>query len=172
MFTSGSVKAHENKLLQACQRFYRPLLTWSMSHRLLVVCAAGAVFVFSILLLSRLGTEFMPSLDEGDVAMHALRIPGTSLSQSVEMQYALEREIAKIPEVQTIFAKIGTAEIATDPVPPSVADNFIMQSGMDLFHAGFSNDLGPVRVLRNIGLMAAERAGVLKRQALKYALGL
>lgn len=53
-----------------------------------------------------------------------------------------------------------------------MADNFIMQSGMDLFHAGFSNDLGPVRVLRNIGLMAAERAGVLKRQALKYALGL
>ena len=52
------------------------------------------------------------------------------------------------------------------------ADNFIMQSGMDLFYAGFSNDLAPVRVLRNIGLMAAERAGVLKRQALKYALGL
>ncbi|EPY4733283.1 2-octaprenyl-3-methyl-6-methoxy-1,4-benzoquinol hydroxylase [Klebsiella quasipneumoniae] len=52
------------------------------------------------------------------------------------------------------------------------ADNFIMQSGMDLFYAGFSNDLAPVRMLRNIGLMAAERAGVLKRQALKYALGL
>ena len=131
LFTSGSVKAHENKLLQACQRFYRLLLTWSMSHRLLVVCTAGAVFVFSILLLSRLGTEFMPSLDEGDVAMHALRIPGTSLSQSVEMQYALEREIAKIPEVQTIFAKIGTAEIATDPVPPSVADNFIVLKPRD-----------------------------------------
>ena len=52
------------------------------------------------------------------------------------------------------------------------ADNFIMQSGMDLFYAGFSNDLPPVRMLRNIGLMAAERAGGLKRQALKYALGL
>lgn len=52
------------------------------------------------------------------------------------------------------------------------ADNFIMQSGMDLFYAGFSNDLAPVRVLRNIGLMAAAHAGVLKRQALKYALGL
>ncbi|MGP3593955.1 3-demethoxyubiquinol 3-hydroxylase [Vagococcus sp. WN89Y] len=53
-----------------------------------------------------------------------------------------------------------------------MADNFIMQSGMDLFYAGFSNNLGPVRLLRNIGLMAADRAGVLKRQALKYALGL
>jgi len=53
-----------------------------------------------------------------------------------------------------------------------MADNFVMQSGMDVFYAGFSNDLGPVRILRNLGLMAAERAGVLKRQALKYALGL
>ncbi|WP_336218937.1 3-demethoxyubiquinol 3-hydroxylase [Citrobacter amalonaticus] len=53
-----------------------------------------------------------------------------------------------------------------------MADNFIMQSGMDLFYAGFSNDLQPLRIIRNLGLMAAERAGVLKRQALKYALGL
>jgi len=53
-----------------------------------------------------------------------------------------------------------------------MADNFIMQSGMDLFYAGFSNDIGPLRVLRNVGLMAAQRAGGLKRQALKYALGL
>ena len=51
-------------------------------------------------------------------------------------------------------------------------DNLLMQSGMDLFYAGFSNDLGPLRILRNVGLMAAQRAGVLKRQALKYALGL
>ncbi|MFX7465193.1 efflux RND transporter permease subunit, partial [Acinetobacter baumannii] len=74
----------------------------------------------------RLGSEFIPSLDEGDVALHALRIPGTSLTQAIEMQYTLEKEIKKIPEVQTIFAKVGTAEIATDPVPPNVADNFVM----------------------------------------------
>ena len=65
-------------------------------------------------------------MDEGDVVLLALRIPGTSLTQAIEMQYALEKEIKKIPEVQTIFAKVGTAEIATDPVPPNVADNFIM----------------------------------------------
>ncbi|EBA1605650.1 2-octaprenyl-3-methyl-6-methoxy-1,4-benzoquinol hydroxylase, partial [Salmonella enterica subsp. enterica serovar Enteritidis] len=53
-----------------------------------------------------------------------------------------------------------------------MADNFMMQSGMDLFYAGFSNELPPLRILRNMGLMAAQRAGVLKRQALKYALGL
>jgi cobalt-zinc-cadmium resistance protein CzcA len=82
--------------------------------------------VFCLLLATRLGSEFIPSLDEGDVALHALRIPGTSLTQAVQMQYALEAEIKKLPEVQTIFAKLGTAEIATDPMPPSVADNFVM----------------------------------------------
>lgn len=81
---------------------------------------------FSASLSTRLGSEFIPSLDEGDVALHALRIPGTSLTQAIEMQYTLEKEIKKIPEVQTIFAKVGTAEIATDPVPPNVADNFVM----------------------------------------------
>ncbi|MFH4113500.1 efflux RND transporter permease subunit, partial [Acinetobacter baumannii] len=82
--------------------------------------------VFSASLSTRLGSEFIPSLDEGDVALHALRIPGTSLTQAVEMQYALEKEIVKIPEVKTMFAKVGTAEIATDPVPPNVADNFVI----------------------------------------------
>ncbi|MGH8309794.1 MAG: efflux RND transporter permease subunit, partial [Steroidobacteraceae bacterium] len=69
---------------------------------------------------------FIPSLDEGDVALHALRIPGTSLTQAIEMQHALERRIKQFPEVKNVFAKMGTAEIATDPMPPSVADGFII----------------------------------------------
>jgi cobalt-zinc-cadmium resistance protein CzcA len=73
-----------------------------------------------------LGSEFIPNLDEGDIAMHALRIPGTSLSQAIDMQRALEERIRKFPEVERVFAKIGTADVATDPMPPSVADNFIM----------------------------------------------
>jgi len=73
-----------------------------------------------------MGSEFMPSLDEGDVALHALRIPGTSLTQAVDMQHTLEKELSKHPEVQSTFAKIGTAEIATDPMPPSVADGFVI----------------------------------------------
>jgi Cu/Ag efflux pump CusA len=80
----------------------------------------------SALLATRMGSEFVPSLDEGDIALHALRIPGTSLSQAIEMQTELERTIKQFPEVERIFAKLGTAEIATDPMPPSVADNFIM----------------------------------------------
>ena len=75
---------------------------------------------------TRLGTEFMPNLDEGDIAMHALRIPGTSLQQAIELQQQLEGSIRAMPEVERVFAKIGTAEVATDPMPPSVADNFII----------------------------------------------
>ena len=76
---------------------------------------------------SRMGSEFVPNLDEGDIALHALRIPGTSLTQAVQMQSALEARILKrFPEVERVFAKLGTAEVATDPMPPSVADTFIM----------------------------------------------
>jgi heavy metal efflux system protein len=75
---------------------------------------------------TRLGSEFIPNLEEGDIALHALRIPGTSLSQAITMQEGLEDRIRKFPEVERVFAKIGTADVATDPMPPSVADNFII----------------------------------------------
>ncbi|MDP0995076.1 efflux RND transporter permease subunit, partial [Klebsiella pneumoniae] len=75
---------------------------------------------------TRLGSEFVPSLDEGDIALHAMRIPGTSLSQSVEMQQELERTLLQAPQVARVFSKLGTAEVATDPMPPNVADTFVM----------------------------------------------
>ena len=87
---------------------------------------AGVLIFLSLLLMTRMGSEFLPTLDEKDIAMHALRIPGTSLKQSIEMQHVLETKISEFPEVDYVFAKIGTAEIATDPMPPSVADVFII----------------------------------------------
>jgi cobalt-zinc-cadmium resistance protein CzcA len=91
-----------------------------------VVAAAAALVVLSGVLAMRMGSEFLPSLDEGDIAMHALRIPGTSLTQAVSMQTQLEAAVRTLPEVDHIVAKLGTADIATDPMPPSVADNFII----------------------------------------------
>ncbi len=82
--------------------------------------------VLSGLLATRLGSEFIPNLDEGDIALHALRIPGTNLTQAIGMQRQLEARIKEFPEVREVVAKIGTAEVATDPMPPSVADTFIM----------------------------------------------
>jgi cobalt-zinc-cadmium resistance protein CzcA len=91
-----------------------------------VVALAIGLVVGSALLASRMGSEFIPNLDEGDIALHALRIPGTSLTQAVHMQEALEKRLRQIPEIEMTFAKIGTAEVATDPMPPSVADTFLM----------------------------------------------
>ena len=98
----------------------------ALKLRWLVISAAVALVGISGLGALQLGSEFIPNLDEGDIAMHALRIPGTSLSQAVSLQEELENQIKKMPEVERVFTKIGTAEVATDAVPPSVADNFII----------------------------------------------
>ena len=103
-----------------------PLLAWSLKRSRLVFVGAAALVVLSGLLATRLGTEFIPNLDEGDIAVHALRIPGTGLDQAVNMQATLERRIKEFPEVERVFGKIGTAEVATDPMPPSVTDTFVM----------------------------------------------
>ena len=110
----------------AAHTHYESVLRWSLTHRLPVFIGAVVLLVLAGLLATRLGTEFLPSLDEGDVAIQALRIPGTSLSQSVAMQEALEQRLAAVPEVQRVFSRIGTAEVANDPMPPSIADVFVM----------------------------------------------
>jgi len=123
---SGRISEKENIVVATAKRVYAPMLAFSMRNRVPVVAAAVTLVVVCGALASRMGSEFIPSLDEGDVAMHALRIPGTSLTQAVEMQHALERAVKQVPEVKHVFAKIGTAEVATDPMPPSVADGFVM----------------------------------------------
>ena len=117
---------HEAGWLLRIQAQYQRALAVVFRYPLRLV-AVVCLFTFGSLIAgSRLGSEFVPSLDEGDVALHALRVPGTSLSQAVVMQHQLEKEIRRMPEVRDVFAKIGTAEIATDPMPPSVADGFVM----------------------------------------------
>jgi len=120
------IKEKKNRVVQAARSLYKPILLLSLKLRWLVVALAITWVVFSAFLIPRLGSEFVPNLDEGDIAMHALRIPGTSLTEAIHLQKILESEIKKLPEVERVFAKIGTAEVATDAVPPSVADNFII----------------------------------------------
>ena len=117
---------HENWLMRAARRAYAPLLKMSLRLRLPIVAAALVLVALCGWLATRLGSEFIPSLDEGDIALHALRIPGTSLTQAIQMQTQLEATLQQAPEVERVFAKLGTAEIATDPMPPSVADTFVM----------------------------------------------
>ncbi len=126
LFLNGNVSEKENFLMVWAKRGYAPLLDWVMASKALVLTVATVAMVLCGLIVSRMGSEFVPSLDEGDIALHAMRIPGTSLSQSLDMQVQLEKKIKSFPEVETVFAKLGTAEIATDPMPPNVADNFVM----------------------------------------------
>ena len=125
------IEEKENLIVRSVRALYRPTLLVALRFRWGVVGAAIALVLFSGWLATRLGSEFVPNLDEGDIAMHALRIPGTSLRQAIELQEQLEAEIKKMPEVKLVFAKIGTAEVATDAVPPSVADNFIILKPRD-----------------------------------------
>lgn len=121
-----NVGEKENRLMVWAKRGYAPMLDWALLNRSLVLTITLVSVLLSGLLATRMGSEFIPSLNEGDVALHALRIPGTSLTQAIEMQMELERTIKQFPEVERVFAKLGTAEIATDPMPPNVADNFVM----------------------------------------------
>ena len=120
------VRERRNPLVEGVRFAYRPLLAAALRFRWLSVGAALALVIAGGLQATRLGAEFLPILDEGDIVMHALRIPGTSLQQAVELQEQLEASIREMPEVERVFSKIGSGELATDPMPPSVADNFIM----------------------------------------------
>lgn len=126
LFVSGKISEKENALMLALRRGYQPLLALSIKTPLLVSGIAILLLTGALWSASKMGSEFLPQLNEGDIAMHALRIPGTSLSQSVQMQLQLEADIATLPEVERVFSKIGTPEVATDPMPPNVADTFII----------------------------------------------
>ena len=123
---TGKISEKENPIIRFVSRAYEPLLKAAIRGRTMLAVAAVVLVLTCGWLATRMGSEFIPSLDEGDIALHALRIPGTSLGQAVGMQQTLEKEIKKLPEVASVFAKLGTAEVATDPMPPSVADTFVM----------------------------------------------
>lgn len=125
VFMTGEMREHGG-VFDKLSKVYEALLKRLLRIPVRVVSFAVALFLGSLFVFSRLGAEFVPSLDEGDIALHALRIPGTSLAQSIDMQHNLERAIKSVPEVKEVFAKIGTAEIATDPMPPSVADGYVI----------------------------------------------
>ena len=126
MFLSGKMMEKEGAAVQWAKNIYAPALDMAMNNKGLTVTIATVIVILSLMLTTRMGSEFIPSLDEEDIALHAIRIPGTSLSTAIEMQNELEETIKKFTEVSQVFSKIGTAEIATDPMPPSVADIFII----------------------------------------------
>jgi cobalt-zinc-cadmium resistance protein CzcA len=124
LFIGGSVV---EKYTPRLHRWYGALLERVLANAPVVLSFAGMAVALSLLLATRTGSEFVPSLNEGDIAMQALRLPGTSLTQSVEMQKQVESTLRReFPEIERVFARTGTAEIASDPMPPNISDGYIM----------------------------------------------
>ncbi len=127
LFIGEKVDEKENFLMRAAKRWYEPVLAGVMANKPVVLVFTTVMVLLSGLVATRMGSEFVPSLNEGDFAIQALRIPGTSLSQSVAMQQQMEKRLkADYPEIDRIFARTGTAEIASDPMPPNISDGYIM----------------------------------------------
>ena len=126
VFLRGKISEKESIIIGSIKKAYEPLLLLALKFRWFVVVSAAVLVSVCLWVASTLGSEFIPQLNEGDIALHALRIPGTGLEQAVEMQEILEERIQSFPEVEKVFARIGTPEVATDPMPPNVADNFVI----------------------------------------------
>ncbi len=126
IFVKGHLKEKENVLVQGAKRFYAPLLRNTIKWPWLTIAFSTIAVIAASFLFYQLGEEFVPTLDEKDIAMHAMRIPSTSLSQSTQMQQEVEKSLIKFPQIAYVFSKTGTAEMASDPMPPNVSDTFII----------------------------------------------
>lgn len=126
MFMGGRITEKESFIISGAKWLYRPVLLLSLKLRWLLMLLAVVLVALSVNMASKMGSEFIPQLNEGDIALHALRTIGTSLEQSIKMQEQLEQRLKTFPQVDKVIAKIGTPEVATDPMPPNVADTFLI----------------------------------------------
>lgn len=126
IFVTRKVSEKESRVIVLVKKGYMPALRSAVAHPLKVAFLAFSAFLLAGFIFMSLGREFIPTLDEKDIAMHAMRIPSTSLSQSQTMQKEVERTVSSFPEVAFVFSKTGTAEMASDPMPPNVSDTFII----------------------------------------------
>ena len=121
------LKMFSQRILERIQGAYRPLLLYSLAHRKLVLSMAGGLFLLSALLFGRMGGEFIPSLDEGDIAMQTFLRPGSSLSETIQREKEVELLLKRsFPEIKTVCARIGVADIPTDPMGFDYTDSFII----------------------------------------------
>ena len=126
IWLSKPVEEKEGRIMSWLKRRYEPGLGKAMNRPRATIAAAVGAFVLAIGAFAMLGQEFLPELDEGDATAQVLRVPGTSVEQSQAMQFRVERAISAIPEVKFVFSKTGTAELASDPMPPNISDTFII----------------------------------------------
>jgi cobalt-zinc-cadmium resistance protein CzcA len=126
-FMTKKVSEEDNFIIRAAKRIYATALEFALRQRLLILGGAIAIFALSLIVFSRLGAEFIPQLDEGSLAVQMIRTTSIGLEPSIKMQTAAEKLLLeKFPEVTHTFARIGTAEVATDPMGVNVGDSYVM----------------------------------------------
>jgi Cu/Ag efflux pump CusA len=123
---TGRVAETEVPFIVRVKRWYEPKLKYTIQHPLPVIAGAGAIFIAAAITFLFVGQEFMPTLDEQNFNLSSVRIPSTSVEQSVKLDLPLERQILSLPEVKLVFSKTGTANLAADPMPPNASDNYVM----------------------------------------------
>ena len=132
----GKVSEKEVKAIALAKDRYDPWLRRALARPWPFIAGGVAIFAAAGLVFSTLGQEFIPTLDEKDLSVAAIRIPSTSLEQSLAMQRRIERELSRLPEVAVVYAKTGTAEVATDPMPQNISDGFVILKPEDQWPAG------------------------------------
>lgn len=126
LLLSKPVEEKEGRIMSWLNARYQPGLETAMRRPRRTIGIGIAAFLAALAGFSMLGQEFLPQLDEGDILVQAVRVPGTSVDQSQAMQFEVERAIAREPEVRFVFSKTGTAELASDPMPPNATDTFVI----------------------------------------------
>ncbi len=132
----GNIREKDNWLVSLVKRLYTPLLNFGLRFRWLIVLPMFALFGLSLFVFSKLGSEFIPQLDEGDFTLQFIRSSSAGLSSSVELQKQSEAILRRdFPEIRDVFSRIGTAELASDPMGPNVSDTYIMLQPRETWRA-------------------------------------
>lgn len=126
IWLSKPIEEKENRIVAWLKRRYEPGLDRAMARPRFTIGAGIGAFALAAATFSFMGQEFLPQLDEGDALVQVLRVPGTSVEQSQAMQFQVERALSRLPEVKFVFSKTGTAELASDPMPPNISDTFVI----------------------------------------------
>jgi cobalt-zinc-cadmium resistance protein CzcA len=140
MLLSGDTREGNNPVMGLFSRIYRPVLNFALRTRALAVGGALALVAFSGWLFTTLGSEFIPTLDEGDLVVQPIRIRTVNAEETVRLVTAAERKVLEVPEVITMFSRSGTPEVATDPMPLSLTDSFIMLKERDQWRPGMTKE--------------------------------
>lgn len=140
LFLSGKTREGHNPIMTFFERLYRPVLTWAMRSRALLVAGAVGLVAISGFVFTTLGSEFIPQLDEGSALIQPVRVRTVGAEETLRLVTAMERKLNEVPEVTTVFSRSGTPEVATDPMPLSLTDSYIMLKPRDQWRKGLTKE--------------------------------